>query len=822
MDTIIRDLRYAIRAFGRSPGFTVTAVLSLAIGVGANTAIFSVASALLLHPLPYPNPDRLVILWNRSPGLGITEDWFSTAQYFDIRTRHHGFDDLAIAIGANYNLTGDSEPERIGTIRASSNLLPLLGATPAYGRLFGRDDDVPGNTGTAVLSHGTWMRRYGGDPGIIGRSLTLNGQPYQIIGVLAPSFSLPREVMPTLGVAEDAEILLPLPLAAGAAGVRNREDYNIVGRLRPGVRPGQAQAEMDGLTAQLRAEHPDVYPPNGGLTFAVVPLQEQVVGSVRAALLILLGAVAFVLLIACVNVANLLLSRALVRRKEMALRSALGASRGRLVRQVLTESLLLALAGGVSGIVLSVWCLKGIRLLGARSVPRLHEVAIDGGVLLFTLALSIVSGVVFGLVPALRLARVDLQGRLKSLGSGAAGTSATRGQHTRRVMVIGELALAVVLLVGAGLLIRSFVRLQQVSPGFNADHVLTLELTLSGRKYPDANAVSETYRLLTERLAALPGVTEAGGVSALPLSQMMSWGPVTIEGRAPSSGAAFINVDQRIISGEYLEAMQIPLLEGRRFTAQDIRTQPRVVIVDQRMAEQVWPGESAIGKRLRTGGMDAIPDAPWLTVVGVAASIKQDALDADSRMAVYFAHTQTPTRSMNLVVRSAEQRSALAAAVRRTIAGLDPDLPMYRVQTMGERVETSLAERRFSMLLLTVFAVMALALAAIGTYGVMAYVVSQSTRELGIRIALGATPRGILALVVGQGMMLSLAGVGVGLAGALTLTRLMRSLLFGVTESDPLTYAAIAGTLTLVTVVATALPARRASRTDPLVSLRNE
>jgi putative ABC transport system permease protein len=795
----------------------------LAIGVGANTAIFSVTSALLLRPLPYANPDRLVILWNRSPGLGITEDWFSTAQYFDIRTRHRGFDELAIAIGANYNLTGDGEPERIGTIRVSANLLSMLGAVPAYGRLFRAEDNKPSGTGTAILSHGTWVRRYGGDPSVIGRSLILNGQPYQIIGVLAAAFSLPHEVMPTLGVAEDAGILLPLPLAADAARVRNREDYNIVGRLRPGVSLRQAQAEMDALTAQLRAEHPDLYPSNGGLTFGIVPLQEQVVGRVRAALLVLAGAVAFVLLIACANAANLLLSRAVVRRKEMALRSALGGSRGRLIRQTLTESLLLAAGGGLSGVLLSIWCLKGIRFIGARSVPRLHEVAINGEVLLFTVALSVASGVVFGLVPALRLARVDLQGSLKDLGA-AAGTFATRGHgnRTRRVMVVAELALAVVLLIGAGLLIRSFVALQQVSPGFNAANVLTLELNVSGRKYPDPSAVAEAYRLLGDRLAVLPGVTAAGAVSALPLSQMMSWGPVSIESRAYTSAASFINVDQRIVSGAYFEAMQIPQIEGRRFTLQDVRAQPRVVLVDQRMAEQVWPGESAIGKRLRTGGMDARPDAPWLTVVGVVGRIKQDALDADSRMALYFPHAQAPTRSMNFVVRSIEEPAALAAAVRRAISAVDPDLPMYRVKTMAARVETSLAERRFSMLLLTGFAASALALAAIGTYGVMAYVVSQGTRELGIRIALGATQRRILALVVRQGLILTASGIGVGVAGALVLTRLLRGMLFGVSGADPLTYAAIAGMLALVSVAASAIPAHRAARTDALRSLRSE
>ena len=814
------DLRDAIRGFARNRGFVAAAVVSLALGVGANTAIFSVASALLLRPLPYQDADRLTILWNRSPGLGISEDWFSTAQYFDIRTASQSFEQVAIAIGGNDNLTGDGEPERIGTIRVSSNLLPMLGSRPVFGRLFTADEDVPGGTGVAILNYGTWMRRYGGDPQVVGRRLTVNGQFYQIVGVLPESFSLRQEVMPTLGRAADAEIVLPLALGPQAATIRNREDYNIVAKLKPGVSIGQAQAEMDALTARLRRDHPDFYPPNGGLTFGVVPLQEQVVGNVRRSLVVLIGAVGFVLLIACANVANLLLARALARQKEIAVRTALGASRARIVRQLLTESVLLALAGGALGLLFSLWSVSWIKTLGSASVPRLHEIAIDGPVLAFTLALSLASAIVFGLVPALRAADLDLNEHLKEGTRGA--TLGARGQRTRRLLVVAELALSVMLLIGAGLLVRSFARLQQVPPGFTADNVLTLELTMTGRKYGDVQIVLDTYRQLWQRFARLPGVTSSGGVSALPLSQMMAWGPITVEGRTPAVGEAFINADQRIVAGDYFRAMEIPLKRGRLFTEQDTRTTPRVVVVDEYMAQQLWPNGDAVGKRIRTGGIDANPNAPWITVVGVVGRIKQDTLDSESRMAMYLAHGQYGTRAMNVVLRSGVEPTGLAAAARKEIRELDPDLPVYNVRTMTERVDASLARRRFSMLLLSIFAALASGLAAVGIYGVVAYFVSQGTRELGIRMALGASPAGIRALVVRQALVIVSSGVAIGLAGALIVARLMQSLLFGIGATDPLTFASIPALLAFVALVASYVPARRASHIDPMLALRHE
>ncbi|MGE3274739.1 MAG: ABC transporter permease [Vicinamibacterales bacterium] len=822
---MLQDLRYALRGLRRAPVFTAAAVLSLALGISANTAIFSVVNALLLRSLPYQDAGRLVILWNRSPGIGIAEDWFSTAQYFDIKTGHGGFEDVAIAIGANWNLTGNGEPERVGTLRVSSNLLPMLGVRPALGELFTEADDAPGRTGRALLGYGTWMRRYGGDPAVLGRSLVLNGQPYEIAGVLPASFDLPREVLPTLGGAEHAEIVLPLPLGADAPTIRNAEDYNLIAKLKPGVAVPEAQAEMDAITARLRREHPEVYPEAGGLTFSIVPLQEQVVGSVRLQLIVLTVAVALVLLIACTNVANLVLSRAAAREGEFAMRLAIGASRGRLVRQVLTESVVLAVLGGAVGLLLTGWMLSGIRVLGERSVPRLPEITIDSTVLAFTMMISLVSGVLFGLVPALRLSRGAGGEHLSASGrrTSGAGFVWSRRATGRRALVAGELALSAMLLVASGLLIRSAVQLQEVSPGFNPANVLTMELSLTGRRYTGPERVLETYRDLWGRLAALPGVEGAGGVSMLPLSQMFAWGPIELEGRPLPGGVSFVNVDQRTVGGQYFDVMQIPLLRGRLFTEHDTRETPRVVVVDDRMAQALWPGEEPLGKRMRRGGMDADESAPWLTVVGVVGRIKQYALDeSDSRMAMYHPHTQAPSRSMNLVVRTDADPAALTTAAVDAIRSVDPDVPVYNVKTMQARVDASMAERRFVTWLLAAFAGLALTLAGVGTYGVIAYAISQGTREIGIRVALGATTGGIVSMVIAQGLRLAAWGLAIGLAAAFAVAGLMRSLLFGVDARDPATYCAVAVILASVALLGAWFPARRAARVDPVTALQAE
>jgi predicted permease len=826
MNALTKDLAYAVRMLAKGPGFTLAAILSLAIGIGANTSIFSIINALLLRPLPYQDAERLAILWNRSPGLNITEDWFSTAQYFDIKNGHHGFEQVAIAIGGNYNLIGHGEPERVGTIRVSSNLLPMLGQSAAFGRTFISEEDLPGRPATALLSYGMWVRHYGADPHMLGQSVTLNGIPYEVVGVMPHSFSLPREVLPTLDGAEQADILLPLPMPPDAAQNRDHEDYNIMGKLKRGVSLAQAQAEMDTITARLRNDFPQAYPPNGGLTFGIVPLLEQVVGDVRPTLFILLGAVGFVLLISCANVANLLLARAVARQKEIAVRTAIGATRFRIVRQLLTESILLSLAGGALGVLFAFWSMHWIHVLGPKSVPRIEDIGIDRTALLFTFLISLVSGVLFGMAPALRISRLDLSATLKDASRGSAGTSAVwgRGNSLRRLLVIAELALCVMLLIGAGLLIRSFAHLQNVSPGFNAKNVLTLELTLSGPKYKDPQMVLATYRDLWNRLGGLPGVKASGAVSALPLSQMFAWGPITVEGRVPPAGENFINADMRIASGHYFAAMEIPLLAGRFFNDQDTATSPKVLIIDEYMARQLWPNQDPIGKRIHFGGItEKITDEnPWETVVGVVGRVKQYTLDSDSRIALYLPQTQYATRAMNVVLRTEGDPAALSSAVKGQIQALDSDLPLYNVRTMEQRVEESLARRRFSMLLLVLFACVALVLATIGTYGVMAFLVNQGTREIGIRIALGASQMGIVRLVVLKGMALALCGVAAGLAGAFVLSRLMQSLLFGVRPDDPLTFVVISLMLMLITFLASYVPARRAAQIDPIVSLRYE
>jgi predicted permease len=816
METLFQDLRYGARMLLKKPGFTLIAVITLALGIGANTAIFSVVNSLLLRPLPYQNAERLAIIWTHSPGANVAQDWPSPGQFSAIQSPDSVFEELALAQGSNVILTGQGEPERLGVLRTSSAVFSLLGAQPALGRVFLPEEDAPGKPLAVILSHSYWQRRFGGDENVLGQSLTLNGTSYTVVGVMPADFSLGYEVMPTVGAVAQAEMLLPLPLSPERMNNHGDENYNVLARLKPGAKIEQAQAELNVAVSRLEQQFPDRYPQSRRFSFSVRPLHEQVVGDVRLALYVLLGAVCFVLLIACANVANLLLARAAARENEMAIRTAIGASRARIVRQLLTESVLLATLGGALGLLLAVWGLALLRGLNPGNIPRLAAIAIDGRVLAFTAAAAVLTGILFGLAPALRGSPASLSETLKEGGRSLVG-----GRHRlRNLLVVTEVALSLVLLVGAGLLIRSFLRVQQVEPGFAPQNILSLRLGVGGPAYAEEIQRVNFYQQLWERIRRLPGVEAAGGVSVLPLAGGIGWGGITIEGYDAASGQNMIQADQRVASVGYFETMKIPLVRGRFFTEHDRKEAEQVVVIDENMARAYWPDADPIGKRLKRGAADS--KAPWLTVVGVVGNVKQYALDSDSRVAIYSPHLQVPSSTMYVVVRTTTGPSSVAAAVTSEARALEPNAPVYDVKSMEQWLSESLARRRFSMLMLGLFAVVAMLLAAVGIYGVMSYSVEERTREIGIRVALGARTRDVLNLVVRRGVALAAAGVGIGLVGAVSLTRLMASLLFGVGATDPLTFALIALLLMLVALLACYVPARRATKVDPMIALRYE
>jgi len=811
-----QDLRYGGRMLAKQPGFTLVAIITLALGIGANTAIFSIVNGLLLRPLPYRDSERLAIIWTHSPGANVVQDWPSPGQFLAVKANNSVFEALALAQGRSVILTGQETPERLGAVVASSAVFSLLGVQAASGRVFLPEEDAPGKPPTVILSHDLWQRRFGGDPKVLGRQLTLNGTSYTIVGVMPDNFSLGYEVMPTVGAVAQAELLLPLPLSAERMNNHGDENYNVLARLKPGVTIAQAQNELNQAAHRLGQEFPDRYPASRRFSYSIRPLLEQVVGDVRLALYVLLGAVGCVLLIACANVANLLLARAAAREKEIAIRTAMGAGRWRVVRQLLTESVLLALLGGALGLLLAVWGLDGLRWLNPGNIPRLQNIGIDGRVLAFTSAVVLLTGVLFGLAPALRNSQVDLTATLKE-----GGRSLVSGQHRlRNLLVIAEIAVSLVLAVGAGLLIRSFARVQQVEPGFAPQQVLSLRLAVFGPAYREDARRASFYQQLLERVRRLPGVESAGSVDILPLAGGISWGGITIEGYDPAAGQRAIQADQRTASVGYFETMKIPLIRGRFFTEQDTKEATQVIVIDENMARTYWPNADPIGKRLKRGGAGSTN--PWLTIVGVVGNVKQYALDTDSRVAIYSPHQQTPAGGMYLAVRTQADPASLIAAVTREARAMEPNVPIYDVKTMEQWLSESLARRRFAMIALGLFAVVAMLLAAVGIYGVMSYTVAQRTREIGIRVALGAQTGDVLRLVVGQGMTLAGVGVGLGLVAAFVVTRVMVSLLFGVGTTDPVTFAGIALLLASVALLACYLPARRAAKVDPMVALRYE
>jgi predicted permease len=821
MEAWRHDLRHGLRVLVQARGFTAVAALSLAIGIGANSALFSVANALLLKPLGYASADRIAIIWQRSPGLNVAQDWLSVGQYLDVKTDSRVFDQVAATIGASVNLTGDGPPERVDGARVSSSLFPLFRASAALGRVFSKAEDEPGQAPVVILSDGFWRRRFGSDPSVIGRSLMLNGHPFTVIGVMPATFRFNKEVMPAVNGIQNVDFLLPLPLTGSARATRDREDFNVFARLKPGVSMAQAQTEMNLVADRMKREYPANYPPGGGLTISVVPLLTQVVGDVRRPLYILLGAVGFVLLIACGNVTNLLLSRAAIRQKEMAIRAAVGASQQRLVRQLMAESLLLSLLGGALGLMLAELAVQALRRAGPANIPRLAEVAVDLRVVGFTFVASLVTGVLFGLAPAVRAARVDPNDVLKEGGRGSAGTRAFGLGHNRLrgLLIAVEVGLSVVLLVGAGLLIRSYQRILNASPGFDPHNLLTLRLSLPGFRYPTPEAVAGFFRTLDERIRAVPGVEYVGANYLLPLSSVaLGWEPISIEGYVPKApGEDLIIASSGYISPDYFRAMGIPLVKGRFFTRQDTRGAPPVVIVDDRLAARFWPAGDPLGMRLRRGN-----DGPWYTVVGIVADGKEYDADREPPIRAYFSLDQLVVGTRYLAVRSAIEPASLTAAITREIRSLDPDLPVFDVGTMDERLRESLAHRRFVMVLLGAFATVALLLAATGIYGVTSYWANQRTREIGVRMAMGAMPDAIQRMVVRQAMVPVAIGASSGLLAAWGLTRILASLLFGVSTTDRVTFGLVPILLGSIAVLASYVPARRASRVDPLVAVRQE
>jgi predicted permease len=813
MNLWFQDFRYAFRMLRKNVALTLVIVASLAIGIGANSAIFSVVDALLLRPLPYPQPDRLAAIWLHSPGIGILRDWPSPGQYIDIQNQNHSFDQMAIAQSRTFTLTGREQPERVDVLSTQSSLLTMFGAKPLLGRTLLPEEDKPGKPPVAILSNGAWVRLFNSDPTIIGKTITLNGKPYTIAGVLQRNLVLNAEVMPSEGPMDKVDIFLPLPLGPDAAQRRGDENYNIVVRLKPGVSVEQAQADIDVIASGIRIK--DKRDASYGMD--VIGLQKQVVGDVRRSLLVLLGSVALVLLIACANVANLLLARAAGRAKEIAIRTALGAGWQRLARQLLTESILLGLLGGAAGLLVARLSLVVVRIMNPGNIPRLDEIGINGTVLAFTFGLALATGVLFGLAPAWRAIKLDPNSSLKAGGRGgqADGGLYLKRHRLRGLLIVSELAISLVLLIGAGLLIRSFIRLQSVPPGFNPDHVLTMQIIANDARYRDDKVLAAFYRDIEARMAHLPGVVAEGAVSALPLTGTVGWGGIHVEGYTPPPGQE-LQVDLRTASTDYFRAMQISLIAGRFFSDNDRLDTPQVVIIDENFARRFWPHNDAVGKHLWFD-----PKKP-ITIVGIVAAVKQYGLDTDGKIATYFPLQQGLDRGTFLIARANSHEATLATAIVSEIHAVDPTVVVYGIRTMQDRLDDSLARQRFSSTMLGAFAAFALLLAAVGLYGVLSYLVTQSTRDIGILLALGARRENILTLVVRQGMQLTLIGIFAGLLGATALTRVIASLLFGVTTTDAATFLAVPAVLAVVAFTATVIPAWRASKVDPMVALREE
>lgn len=811
MNTLIQDLRYGARVLLKKPGFTALAVLTLALGIGANTTVFSVVNSVLVRSLPYKNPDRLALVRESLPKLGWNDLACSAAEFLDYQEGNHVFSEIAAFTDLSVNLTGQGEPLRVQAARVSAGLFPLLGVEPMRGRVFSQSEDQVGNNGVVILSYALWQSHFGANLEIIGKVVSLDDKPFEVVGVMPPRFEFPYNGGT---FARAPELWVPLALTDQEKKIRASDlQYGTIGRLKPGISLGAAQADIEAVAAQFQQQRPDIYG-DVQITASVVGFKQDVVKKVRLVLLILLGAVSLVLLISCANVANLLLARAVSRQKEIAIRSALGAGWRRIVRQLLTESVLLSLLGGGCGLLLTIWMLELISKFGPADVPRLQEISLDPVVLGFSLGLSLMTGFLFGLAPALHSARLDLNQILKD--GGGRGTQGADGKRLRGLLVVFETASAFVLLVCAGLLINSFTRLLRVPPGFNPEGVVIAQTALPTSRYRNAESSKAIQKELLERLKALPGVQAAGVTTNLPLVGDRGIG-FLIEGDTAKTVNTAYNA---WVSNDYFQALGIQLRTGRSFTDEDRENTPPSVVVNETMQRQFWPDGDVIGKRIKWGGW---PDA-WLTIVGVVGDVKVSSLEAETRPAIYMPIFQIPRARSNViyVVRSLTDTAGVVAAFRNEIKAVDAELPVYDIRTMNQVLAASVAERRFSMLLLAVFACAALLLAAIGLYGVISFSVTERTREIGIRLAMGASHRDVLKLVIRQGISLSLAGIALGIAVAFATTRLMTSLLFGVSANDPLTFIAVSVVLTEVALGACFVPARRAARVDPMVALRYE
>jgi putative ABC transport system permease protein len=796
----LNDLRYATRLLLRAPGFTLVAIATLAIGIGANTAIFSVVNTLLLQRLPYGEPDRLVVVWEHNLPRDRKNNVVSPGNYLHWRELNQAFEDIA-AVGLTFNLTltGYGEPVELPFQYVTANFFPIVGVAPAIGRPFTAEEDRPGSR-VAVISDRLWRTRLNADPAVLSRGLTLQGQTYTITGVMPPGFSF---------LDKTVEVWVPVGFTAQARTPRGRW-LSTVAKLKPGVTPQDAQRDMTRVAEDMTRRFPDF---NTGWTARVVPMRDQMTGDIRPALLVLLGAVAFVLLIACANVANLLLARATARGRELAVRAALGAGRGRIVRQLLAESLVLALAGGAAGLLLAWWLVQLLRRYVADAVPvqRLDAVSIDGTVLLFTVTAALVSGLVFGLLPALTASGAALNDSLKE--GGRTGTS-SRGGRTRATLVVAEIALALVLLVGAGLLVRSFAHLTNVDAGFDTERTLSMRVALPGTRYREPARRTQFYREFVARIASLPGVQSAGAISFLPLTGLGSATSYEIVGTPMPLGQEPVT-DVRVITGDYFKSLGIPLLRGRLFDEDSPSDARGRVIVNETLARAHWPGEDPIGKRLKVSWAENVEDE----IIGVVGDVRMAELNTPARPAIYWPHEREAYGSMTIAVRASADPTT---AIRGILRERDPDLALADVRSMDQVVARSVAQRRITMVLLGIFAGAALLLAAVGIYGVIAYSVTQRTQEIGIRLALGAQRGHVLRMVIRGAAALAIAGVLIGAAGAAFLTRLMRDLLFGVEPVDGTTFAAVALLLTFVALLASYIPGRRATRVDPIVALRGE